>query len=184
MTTIRQLVAGSGGRISMSNPSADYPETVEEVIDDNIKYRKGVVKTIRQFKAAKLWGSKTNQERLDGLKAIAVCLAPLYEIEVPTVTTDGIDLNATVRDTKMKDSGESTYTPSTHTITMRGNLSIITFLHEFGHALGKDERGACKWSINLFKKVFPAQYDKLNHDGHTLRRQRPNEDAIDRVLSE
>jgi hypothetical protein len=54
-------------------------------------------------------------------------------------------------------------------ITMRGKLSVVTFLHEFAHALGRDERGACRWSINLFRRAFPEQYARLQADGHTLR---------------
>lgn len=159
-----------------------YPDTVEEVLNDEIKYRKGVIAAVKTWKNKKLWGSKTNQERLDGFIEMSKTLAPLYNIEVPAVTVDGIDLTDTVRNTKMNMSGQSSYTPSMHTITMRGNLSIITFLHEFGHALGKGERSTCEWSINLFKKVFPAQYKKLNAHGHTLQRQRPDEDAINDVL--
>jgi len=56
-------------------------------------------------------------------------------------------------------------------ITMRGKLSVVTFLHEFAHALGRDERGACRWSINLFRSVFPEQYARLRADGHTLKTQ-------------
>ena len=32
------------------------------------------------------------------------------------------------------------------------NIPVVTFLHEFGHALGKNEVQTCTWSINLFKK--------------------------------
>lgn len=162
----------------------DYPETVEEVLDDEIKYRRGVIPALKGWKSLKLWGSKTNQMRLDGLIVLAEQLAPLYDIAVPTVVVDGIDLNAIVRDTKMNPSGSSSYAPGSHTITMRGNLSIITFLHEFGHALGKNEKKTCHWSINLFRKVFPKQYAKLDHEKHTLVRQRPNEDAISRALQD
>lgn len=162
----------------------DYPETVEEVLDDKVKYRIGVIPALKVWKAKKLWGSKTNQQRLDGLIALANDLAPLYNIPVPLVTVDGIDPTATVRDTKMNDSGSSSYNRATHMITMRGNLSIITFLHEFGHSLGKGEQGACKWSINLFRKVFKKQYNKLTHNGHTLRRHRPDEAAISSALED
>ena len=37
-------------------------------------------------------------------------------------------------------------------------------------ALGHGERGACRWSINLFRRVFPAQFSRLGTSGHTLRR--------------
>ena len=54
-------------------------------------------------------------------------------------------------------------------ITMRGRLSVVTYLHEFAHALGRGERGACRWSLNLFRRVFPEQCARLRADGHTVR---------------
>ena len=48
-------------------------------------------------------------------------------------------------------------------------LSVVTYLHEFAHAMGRDERGACRWSLNLFRRVFPEQFARLRTDGHTVR---------------
>jgi hypothetical protein len=41
-------------------------------------------------------------------------------------------------------------------------------LHEFAHARGADERQACRWSINLFKKCFPRSFARCRVIGHTL----------------
>lgn len=162
---------------------ANYPETVAEVIDNSVKYKRGVIPALKRWQKKRLWGSKTNAERLDGLKVLGKELSEVYQMRVPEIVVDGINLEATVRDTKMHFSGRSSYTPVQHKITMRGNLSIITFLHEFGHAMGKDERQTCRWSINLFRKVFPKQYAKLNAEGHTLQRHRPSEEAINQAMS-
>ena len=71
-------------------------------------------------------------------------------------------------------SGSSSYCPSTDTITLRGKLSVVTFLHEWGHVFGKDEHEACRWSINLFKRCFPDQFARCLQQGHMLlRRPRP-----------
>lgn len=49
------------------------------------------------------------------------------------------------------------------------NLSIVTALHETAHHLyGKSERMACRWSIWLFKKIFPDEFSKLQFQGHLL----------------
>jgi len=167
---------------SMSNDNA-YPETVEESIDDGIKYRLGVIPALKRWRDKKLWGSKTNRQRLEGLTVLAQELSPLYDIEVPSISGGGIDLDATVRETKMNQSGSSCYVPALHEIIMSGNLSIITFLHEFGHALGKNEKQTCRWSINLFKRVFPKQFAKLDHSKHTLIRHRPRQEDIDAILN-
>ncbi|MCH8015076.1 MAG: hypothetical protein IH917_00450, partial [Acidobacteria bacterium] len=62
----------------------------------------------------------------------------------------------------------SYYRTSAHRIVMTGKLSVVTLLHEFDHALGKDEVDACRWSINLFRRCFPRQFSKLVPRGHTL----------------
>jgi len=69
--------------------------------------------------------------------------------------------------------------------------TVITYLHEFAHALlrqgyggqlssvalrakedalGHGERGACRWSINLFRRVFPAQYARRCPDSRPVSR--------------
>jgi hypothetical protein len=44
----------------------------------------------------------------------------------------------------------------------------VTFLHEFAHARGFDERQACRWSINLFRRCFPRSFASCRQVGHTL----------------
>lgn len=62
----------------------------------------------------------------------------------------------------------SNFNPRTNTITMNGKPSIITALHEYAHALGEDEFGACVYSFQLFSAVFPKAYAKLKWCGHML----------------
>jgi hypothetical protein len=68
------------------------------------------------------------------------------------------------------DSLSSYYNDQTRTIVMVGKLSIVTLLHEFAHALlGRSERDAQEWSINLFKAVYPIAFDNLSAPaGHVL----------------
>jgi hypothetical protein len=47
--------------------------------------------------------------------------------------------------------------------------SIISTLHEIGHALhGRSELEACRFSVWLFKIVFPKSHEKLKSEGHLL----------------
>lgn len=146
-----------------------YPATVAECIRPNIKFIKGVIPALKKFKDRKAFGTKTNKTRLKYMQILVKDFAEVYNVEPPTVEVEGIDLSKKVKDTN-DDSGSSSYSPATKTITMRGKLSIITVLHEFAHHLGKNERLAAIWSINLFRKVYPNQFAKLNAVGHTLRR--------------
>ena len=47
-------------------------------------------------------------------------------------------------------------------------LSVLAYLHEFAHARGADERQACHWSINLFRRCFPRSFARCRAVGHTL----------------
>ena len=78
-------------------------------------------------------------------------------------------------------SGASSYDPLTNTIILRGRYSVITFLHEWGHALDNSrwrdklplhgEYWAVAFSVTLFKTVFPDKYAKLKARGHVLVRE-------------
>lgn len=51
------------------------------------------------------------------------------------------------------------------------NDSIISALHELGHAIyGEKELYACAFSVALFMHTFPKAYEKLIWDGHMLKK--------------
>ena len=58
-------------------------------------------------------------------------------------------------------SGKSCYERDTDTIILEGRLSVITYLHEYAHALGYDEQMAIDWSIEWFRIVFPDKIKEL-----------------------
>ena len=54
------------------------------------------------------------------------------------------------------------YIPSNITIFLNKHLSIISALHELGHHLyGESELLACRFSVHLFKEIFPKAFSKL-----------------------
>lgn len=62
----------------------------------------------------------------------------------------------------------SYYQPHRKRIILKNN-SVITVLHELAHHLyGPSEFTACRWSVWLFKKIFPEIYSKLTWKGHML----------------
>ena len=141
----------------MSNPR-NYPRTVAEVIDDSMTFRPGVLAAVRAFKIARPWRGSID-ERKAKFAAFHQALCAIYG-KTTTLTFEEIDGSF---------SGDSSFCPATDTITLRGKLSVVTYLHEFGHALGRDEKGACRWSLNLFKRTFPILFAKCAQEGHVLR---------------
>ena len=144
-------------------PRRGYPATVAECIDGSMRYRRGVLAAVRAFKAELPWrgGLEARQAKFARLNA---ALANVYGLSEPVLRFEGIDGSCSgASSCRRGGPGEPAI------ITIRGRLSVVTYLHEFAHALGRDERGACRWSINLFRRVFPEQYARLQADGHTLR---------------
>ena len=137
---------------------ANYPEAVIDVLDDEIRYPPGVVEAVESFAAMNPWQGSINSRKMK-FQQLNRDLARACNIDKPTLCFGQLHGGS---------SGSSFYRPSDHRIVINGKLSVVTFLHEFAHALGFDERKACKWSINLFRKCFPRQYSRLIHVGHTL----------------
>lgn len=136
----------------------DYPQTVAEVLDPAVRYRRRTLVVVRKFKLSKPWrGTETERKAKFGQLHLDLCELYGKQSRLVFGLLDG------------EDSGASHYVRSTDTITLCGRLSVLTFLHEFGHALGKDERAACRWSLNLFRAVFPISFARCLSVGHTLR---------------
>ena len=141
----------------MTRPK-DYPETVLEVIDDSLKFRPRALRAAREFAEAGPWRGSID-ERKGKFRRLNKSLAEVYGIIEPSLRFGLIDGSC---------SGRSHYMPTLHQITLTGKLSVVTYLHEFAHARGMGERGACRWSINLFRKIFPEQFARLVGRAHML----------------
>jgi len=139
-------------------PHSNYPQCVLEVVDDQMTYRPEVIHVVRRFAQRQPWRG-TVEDREAKFEQLNRDLAVAYGIAMPALNFKCIDGSS---------SGSSHYIPTQHRIVLVGKLSVVTYLHEFAHALGMDERGACQWSINLFKRCFPQQYGRLVHVGHML----------------
>ncbi len=152
------------------DPRREYPATVEECIDDELKYKKGVYEAIKKFRDSNPWrGTKPEMQYKYNL--LNTDLAKIYEIPEPKlVFVDKFPV------------GPCCFPHSVPAVIMMeatsdGRYSVVAFLHEFAHAIGRDEKGACKWSLNLFKRFFPKSYEKLEPRGHMLYRKQEKKDA-------
>lgn len=139
-------------------PDRDYPETVTEVLDDGARFKPAALRALREFRRSRPWRGSV-QEREEKFRALHRALAGAYSIREPELLFEALDGGT---------SGRSHYIPALHRIVLSGKLSVVTYLHEFAHARGMGERGAARWSINLFRRVFPRQYGRLIHVGHML----------------
>jgi len=131
--------------------SANYPATVAEVLDDSMTFKPDALRAVRELAAAKPWRMSAD-ERLELFQATARKLAAAYGIGCPRVSRGTMDC----------------YTPHSNRIWLTGKMSVVTFLHEFGHARGFDERQTCGWSINLFRRCFPRSFARCRQVNHTL----------------
>lgn len=137
----------------------NYPDTVEEILQDR-KYNPDVLRAMKRFRRSKPFRG-TYQERKEKFRVLFEDLKAIYGKS---------ELGLTLPRTESNDYGNGSYSPAGKHISLYGRLSVITFLHEFGHALGKDERKACQWSVNLFKRIFPKSFERCSFDGHMVRR--------------
>ena len=133
-----------------------YP-TKEEILEiiktRNIDYYVPVVKMWKDIYYKQKWKTETNETKLLSL----IILVHLIS---------AISINTSVKATKGK---TYNFKPSINRIELGQKASIISTLHEIGHAIyGYSELDACAFSIALFKKVFPTEFKNLEWQGHML----------------
>jgi hypothetical protein len=141
---------------------ANYPATVQEVLDPSLTFKPAALRAVRAFARSKPWRG-TVAQRKEKFRRLNGALVLAYGIPQPRLVFQNVEART--------DSGGSSYRPFAHTITLVGKLSVLTYLHEFAHARGADERQACRWSINLFRKCFPRSFARCRAVGHTLVRE-------------
>lgn len=147
-----------GGRIPPNEP---YPRTAAECLQDGRKYNPHVLRALKAFRREKPWRG-TLAERKEKFRRVHRALCAAYGLTTRLRFHVSLAMDNA--------SGASCYDPRANMIELRGRLSVVTYLHEFGHALGYGEQGTCRWSINLFRRVFPRSYSRLQPRGHVLGR--------------
>ena len=97
-------------------PDRDYPSTVLEVVDNDMRFRPDALKAVRAFAASNPWKGPVAQ-RKQKFRGLNECLAVAYGIRDPELLFDCIDGSH---------SGASHYIPVQHRIVMLGKLSVVT----------------------------------------------------------
>lgn len=130
-----------------------YP-TSEEIMDKKLIFKKATIKELRLFK--KFWRKEKDKDNEIKFKMLETLIKKLGEI-----------YGKPVKITYKPEIPSCCYNQLTKTITMNKSLSIISALHEFSHHIyGPSELQACRWSLQLFRTVFPKAYNKLEWNRH------------------
>lgn len=115
-------------------------------------YNEKTIAAMYKFRGSHAWQG-TPKQRQAKLQTLNKELAKANSIKIPKLKFQSIDGT---------DSGWSSHDPDRNEIVIRGRISVITYLHEFAHALlGYDEDAVRHWSLNLFKQIFPISFSKL-----------------------
>lgn len=133
-----------------------YPSQ-EEIVQPPINYRRTTISAVKDWRK-NIWKTAKSQDeasKYEALKQLITTLNRLYNKEVTLSDNHQHPLF-------------NCYNPEARTIYL-SKPSIITTLHEYAHALfGTSEKKACRWSVQLFAKVWPKAFAQLEWDGHCL----------------
>jgi hypothetical protein len=147
----------------LEQPS-NYPNT--PTVEDLMYYR-GVIKALKEFKRETCTPLRQLDNTPERINEVSACyqrlhakLCAIYEI-TPLLTF-------TI--SRPRAEGNGLYAVATNTINISGKFSMITYLHEFGHARGFNEHSTVLWSVSLFKRAFPRAYNTLHANKHRLMR--------------
>lgn len=99
------------------------------------------------------WSLLSNESKLNALERLCQMVA-LSSPNVELKTIRGKDY---------------AYSPLNNTVILGKTASIMSTLHELGHAIiGWSELDACRFSVKLFQQIFPREYAQLEWQGHML----------------
>lgn len=125
-----------------------YP-TAKQVMSDPVDFRVKTLEIMHEWKKEHLkgWKEKDIGTKFVVLGFLIEMLGDTYDKPVKGFIA----------------SDHYAYDPEEQTILYDvSHPSIISTLHEFGHHLyGRSELKACRWSIWLFKTVFPKTWETL-----------------------
>ncbi|NLF78754.1 MAG: hypothetical protein GX573_23930, partial [Chloroflexi bacterium] len=95
-------------------PDDNYPESVIEVLDDNLRFKRGVLKAIQDFKATRPWRG-TLEKRKAKFRRLNRDLAGCYGRPAPDLIFERINNTSSAR---------SHYVSGRHRIVLVGRLSV------------------------------------------------------------
>ena len=137
-----------------------YP-TKEQILAEKIYHKKSLIHNLIEWKKDCQWKTATKQEKIKALLFLLMLLEKEHKIKIT------------------KRPGQIyCFLPGERTIVIDAkNPSILSTLHEFAHSIDtnnkttrQQELFACRWSVQLFQKAFPASFKNLSWEGHMLKK--------------
>ncbi|MFC1723122.1 hypothetical protein ACFL0V_03205 [Nanoarchaeota archaeon] len=171
---LRNLRLTGTGR--QPNWGRSYPPSTRA--DAKLEFKEETLKVMRKWKKKhpfrpKVYSQDAVSKKLEKFKWLSDQLADVYGIKKPDVIAGNITKKSW--SSTGISSGLSFYDRATNKIKINGKFSVVTFLHEFGHARGFDEVDTVTWSVNLYTKIFPVLAAQLSSSGHAVRRRSGNQ---------
>ena len=141
-------------------PHNDYPQTVSEVLNAQMPFKRDALAAVWAFRRSKPWRGVL-PERQAKYRVLHTALCAVYGLDPRPQLVFGND--------ETTSSGSSCFIPALNKIILRGRLSFVTYTHELCHARGMGEMQATRWSVNLYRRIWPKLYARCRHDRHMLR---------------
>lgn len=125
---------------------------IDSLVAEEVPYPDAIIVAMKLFKREHRIGREPAPARLAGMQTATNVIMTAYNAEPIELRMQNIDGG---------ESAHSFYQQQGRYVLLTGKLSVVTWLHELGHALGYDEEQARKWSICLFKKIYPISFERL-----------------------
>jgi hypothetical protein len=135
------------------NTSFTLPDSVQDVIDDNATFEPAVLAAVKTLRRSHAWQG-TPEERLAKQQACCDAILAAYGLEPVTLALRGHRVYKWDAEKRVLQLGE--------------HLSVVTFLHAMAAVRGANAFGRFRWSINLFRRVFPRSFERCEQIGPYL----------------
>ena len=103
----------------------------------------------------RFWEGKI-QDRKDAMKELNTDMNEIFGLEVKLITKHIPHFYRL-----WERSDNSQYDTISKTITLRGRISLITYLHEYGHALGLNQEMSQAFATHIFERAYPEKLANL-----------------------
>jgi hypothetical protein len=139
--------------------------TIDEIIDESMTFRPDVLRAMREFRRSKPWRG-TFAERCEKFERLNREIAEAYGMQPPVLILPESEDHAAPGN-----GGVGQMRDGRMAIGLSGHLSVITYLRMFAYVRGCDEERAIRWSVNLFRRVFPRSFAgcRLEPDGRLVK---------------
>lgn len=133
--------------------------TVAGLIDEDFAVSEETLAALRAFKASRPYRG-TLEERQAKFQALHAELCRVYE-------RPALKLCFALGDAEAEH-GDGAYSARREKLRMQARLSVVTYLHIFSLSLDRNKHQAFRWSLNLFRLIYPVLFERCQKVGPYL----------------